>query len=53
MVQRVITSEVDRVMEEKFKTQHTQAVGEALMVMLTTDHAAATNGLKDASYGYI
>lgn len=49
----MFTSEAERVMEEKFKTEHTQGAEKALMDMLTTDHAAATNGLKDAFYSYI
>lgn len=37
-------------MREKFDTEHIQIAEKALMYMLTTGHAAATNGLKDASF---
>lgn len=53
MIQMVITSEVDRVTGKKFKSKHTLDAEEALMGVLATDHAATTNGLKNAFYSYL
>lgn len=49
----MITSEVDRVMEKKLKTEHTLAVEELLMDMSKTNHAAANNDVKDASHSLL
>lgn len=47
------TSKFDRVMGEKFKTEHTQAPEEASMDIRTVGHTTATNCLQDAFYTYI
>lgn len=45
-----ITSEVDRAVEMKRKVIHTQAAEVALMNISKKGYAAASAGLKDASY---
>lgn len=49
----MVTSDVDRIVDTKLKTKHTQAAEEALMDILKTCYAAASAGLKDASYRYV
>lgn len=45
MIQKMITSEINRIVEAKLKTDMSQVAKEALMDMLPTGHAAASNGL--------
>lgn len=53
MIQCMIISETDCIVDAKLKTKHSQAAEKALMNMLQIGYAAASADLKDASYRYI
>lgn len=49
-VQRVITSDIDRIMEMKLNTRQTGPAEEALILRVKTFYAAATASLRNASH---
>lgn len=53
MMQRVVISEVDQVLEAKWKTKHGQVAGGALMATSENGYGAASASLKDISCQYI
>lgn len=53
MMQRMILSNTDYVMERVLKTEHTKDAEKALMDVLSAGHATIANSLNDASYSYI
>lgn len=53
VLQRMITFNVDRILEAKMKTERTLATEEILTNTIETSYAASNAGLKDALYQYI
>lgn len=53
MMQNMIASQVDRIVNAKLQAKHTHAAEDALVDMLKTGYLAATDGVKNASYQFI